>query len=571
MGAGYHTDAGFPVTSTVEGSTLVLKAPATAYGVKAGDTLYSATGFATAGPLEADETTFADLGRTVDATTPSTRSCAPRPSSGSASAGTSASRAPARPGHQRLPSATGAPGPTPSTSGAQPVAVQLDDGDALAGPGLDRAGGRLQQPADLALERTSIVPGERAGVTVAGPAGAPVELRAYSRPSTTYRVVRRAVLDGGGRTSFSVTPGTNTRLFASCAVPSGAADSTSSSVSRVLEVRAVVSLSVVRNGVRDYTLQGRNLPRRGGQLITVYRRSGSREVILEQARTDSSGTWRVRHRFTGTGTYTLLAARGAPSSTPPVSAGRSGPSSGDPPTVIRQPFRVREDGLVDVPEQHLASWVGGWPPALPVHVVADPREGEPGWDGAPRGVTGVVDADGRCVVRVPAEVAGRLTEPLPGLAALLAALPGAVGRPGTAGAGVLRWAQDVPGPERVPDAGVWLPADLAGSDVRVAEWLRPFGGDVLVALDDDGRYLAGVGLKRHTDDVRELAVVTDERARGRGLATRLVAQAARSVLAAGCAALYLHAPDNEASARTARATGFPDTGWQVIGFWSGRP
>ena len=137
---------------------------------------------------------------------------------------------------------------------------------------------------------------------------------------------------------------------------------------------------------------------------------------------------------------------------------------------------------------------------------------------------------------------------------------------------MLRWAQDVPDTATVPDVGVWLPAALADEgDPRVAAWLRPFGHDVLVALDEHGHYLAGVGLKRHDEDVREIAVVTDERARGRGLARRLVAQAARAVQAEGHALLYLHAPDNLASAAVARASGFPDTGWRVVGFWSGRP
>ncbi len=224
------------------------------------------------------------------------------------------------------------------------------------------------------------------------------------------------------------------------------------------------------------------------------------------------------------------------------------------------------------PVDHLTAWLGGWPPELPVRVVADPRPDEPDWEGSPRGVTGVADPEGRCVVRVPPEVADRLPPDLDGVPALLAALPAAVGRPGTAGAGVLRWAQSVPGPELLPDAGVWLPAELADEDdPRVPPWLRPFGGRVLVALDDDGHYLAGVGLKRHDDTGREIAVVTQERARGAGLARRLVAQAARAVLAEGRAVTYLHGPDNAASARVARASGFPDTGWRVVGFWEGRP
>ncbi len=221
---------------------------------------------------------------------------------------------------------------------------------------------------------------------------------------------------------------------------------------------------------------------------------------------------------------------------------------------------------------HLTAWTGGWPPARPVLVVADLDPQPTGWDGRPRGVVGVADPAGAAVVRVPAPVAARLPASLADVPALLAALPDAVDAPGVAGAGVLRWAEDVPGVRELPEAGVWLPAELADDpdDERVAPWLRPFGGQVLVALDDEGRYLAGVGLKRHDDLARELAVVTDERARGRGLARRLVAQAARAVLAQGLAATYLHAPDNEASARVARASGFPDTGWQVLG-WFTRP
>ncbi|HWG93356.1 MAG TPA: GNAT family N-acetyltransferase [Mycobacteriales bacterium] len=227
---------------------------------------------------------------------------------------------------------------------------------------------------------------------------------------------------------------------------------------------------------------------------------------------------------------------------------------------------------MEPPVEHLRAWLGGWPPALPVAVVADPEAGAPAWDGGPRGVTGVVDPQGRTLVRAPPDVAARLPRDLPDADALLAALPAAVGRPGTAGRGVLRWVQDVPGPEVLPDAGTWLPAALADDgDPRVPPWLRPFGGDVLVALDDDGRYLAGVGLKRHHGTGREIAVGTDERARGRGLARRLVAQAARTVRGEGRAVVYLHDPANEVSARVARAAGFPDTGWSVLGFWEGTP
>ena len=118
-------------------------------------------------------------------------------------------------------------------------------------------------------------------------------------------------------------------------------------------------------------------------------------------------------------------------------------------------------------------------------------------------------------------------------------------------------------PTQLADAGEWVDA----LDPVVPDWLHPFGGRVLVARGDDGRYLAGVGIKRHDGYGHELSVGTEPEARGRGLARRLVAQAARALLDDGIVATYLHDPANEASARVAEATGFLDLGWRVLGMF----
>jgi hypothetical protein len=68
--AGYHTDSGVAVTGSIEGSTLVLRAPASAFGLQSGDPLFSVTGFTAAGPSEATEITIGRIMRTVDATPP---------------------------------------------------------------------------------------------------------------------------------------------------------------------------------------------------------------------------------------------------------------------------------------------------------------------------------------------------------------------------------------------------------------------------------------------------------------------------------------------------------------------
>jgi len=145
-------------------------------------------------------------------------------------------------------------------------------------------------------------------------------------------------------------------------------------------------------------------------------------------------------------------------------------------------------------------------------------------------------------------------------------VPAAAGLPGTWFSGVFRWSTAPEDASTLPDAGHWL----AAADPSVPKWLRPFGGDVLVAVDaDTGEHLAGVGIKRHDAYGHELAVVTAEAARGRGLARRLVAQAARRVLDEGAVPTYLHLRDNHGSARVAAAVGFPDRGWSIMGIAEG--
>lgn len=133
--------------------------------------------------------------------------------------------------------------------------------------------------------------------------------------------------------------------------------------------------------------------------------------------------------------------------------------------------------------------------------------------------------------------------------------------PASFGAGVFRTASQVN--EDIEDVGQWFEQQEDG----LPAWLAPFNGPRLVAFDDDGTPVAGVGIKVHDRIGHELAVVTEEAAQGHGLARRLVATAARRVLANGGVPTYLHAPSNLASARVAEAVGFSDEGWTVHGLW----
>ncbi|GAA2352870.1 GNAT family N-acetyltransferase [Nonomuraea africana] len=211
-------------------------------------------------------------------------------------------------------------------------------------------------------------------------------------------------------------------------------------------------------------------------------------------------------------------------------------------------------------DRHLAEWLGAWPPSAPLSVVGSARRSSPGWDGNVHPAIGIGSPAGAVLSVAPpyaGEVAARAAE---GLTVLGPQVPKLVGF-GERGwfTAVFRWST---APAALADAGVWKEA----ADPSVPEWLRPFGGQVLVAEDpDSGAHLAGVGIKRHDAYGHELSVVTAEAARGRGLARRLVAQAARRVLDEGAVPTYMHATSNAASAAVAEAAGFTDRGWTAFG------
>lgn len=181
--------------------------------------------------------------------------------------------------------------------------------------------------------------------------------------------------------------------------------------------------------------------------------------------------------------------------------------------------------------EHLHRQLGAWPPSGALTTATSPVRAQPGWDGHLRPVIGMRTPEGTIVSGADSDE---------GLIEV-----------------VFRWTTE---PTPLEPTGEWRPAD----DPALPEWLRPFGGDVLAVFDDGGAYLAGVGLKRHDEQVWEIAVGTEAAARGKGLARRLVATAARAVLDADRVPTYLHDVTNHASGRVADAAGFPDRGWRYL-------
>lgn len=206
----------------------------------------------------------------------------------------------------------------------------------------------------------------------------------------------------------------------------------------------------------------------------------------------------------------------------------------------------------------LVAWLGDWPDKDHLTVVGTPIRKQPGWDGQIHEVLGVSDGEGG-VLSVPPDAEAAVRDAVRTWDEMRTRLPKAMGRPkARVYAGKFRWTVK---PAELEDAGQWVSYE----DPRVPGWLKPFGGQALIAFDDHGAYAAGVGIKRHNAAGMEISVGTEEAHRGKGLASRLVAQAARWILAEGAVPIYLHDPANIGSDKTALKAGFPDEGWKIIG------
>ena len=164
----------------------------------------------------------------------------------------------------------------------------------------------------VSLDRSLITATGSAGVTVREDPKTLVDLYAYTRPSTQYRLIRSATTDERGLARFTVVPPANTRLLASqrhqnCRQPMDGP------ASAVLDVRTALTLTAARNGPRDYTFAGDSLPARpGGLIVSLYRiTQDGRQILAGQSRADAkTGQWVVRRTFTGTGRFAFVARTG---------------------------------------------------------------------------------------------------------------------------------------------------------------------------------------------------------------------------------------------------------------------
>jgi len=196
----------------------------------------------------------------------------------------------------------GAASPSPSASATPTAGTTSPSPSNTASPGTPPG----CQVAAARLERTTITATGSSGVTVTAAPNSVVELFAYTRPSTTFRLVRSAEVGADGVAEFRITPPANTRLQArqqGCAFGQ----------SIVLNVRTAISLIVKRNGPRLYTFSGDSLPARpGGLIVSLFRvTNDGRQILTAQVRANSqNGEYSITRRFTGSGRFGFVVRTG---------------------------------------------------------------------------------------------------------------------------------------------------------------------------------------------------------------------------------------------------------------------
>lgn len=93
-------------------------------------------------------------------------------------------------------------------------------------------------------------------------------------------------------------------------------------------------------------------------------------------------------------------------------------------------------------------------------------------------------------------------------------------------------------------------------DPRGADLRRRFDGEIFVVRTARGDVASWAAIKIKSEDVWEIAVVTEAPYRGQGLAREVVSSATAHILEQERIALYVHDRSNVASARVCRALGY---------------
>jgi uncharacterized repeat protein (TIGR01451 family) len=188
------------------------------------------------------------------------------------------------------PTATSSPAPTTSPTAASPSGTPECPVD-------DATCGSLAPT--LRVLRTPIIAGATGHVAGTARPGSAVRLFAYTRPFTTYRLVRTTVADSAGAFAFDVRPAGNTRMYAETL--------DGRSPSAVLEIRPLIGLRMTSTAGCELTASGTVYPARPGQRVDiVYLDAAGRPVRAMSTVVHGGGSFSVGRRFVGGCGQTLI-------------------------------------------------------------------------------------------------------------------------------------------------------------------------------------------------------------------------------------------------------------------------
>lgn len=173
--------------------------------------------------------------------------------------------------------------------------------------------GKHQGPS-LAASPTVIVAGQQASVFGIWKPGSRITLD-RKLPGGTFHAVSTILVARDGSYLHNVTFNHN------AVYRTRTGSGLTSNTQRVL-VRSRMSLTVVRNATRTYTLAGNVAPASKGQAVTVSYRNGSAWTALGTVHTDASGHWSFKHTYGATQTYTFKVAAAATTLNAPNSVTR---------------------------------------------------------------------------------------------------------------------------------------------------------------------------------------------------------------------------------------------------------
>jgi hypothetical protein len=204
-------------------------------------------------------------------------------------------------------STTATPSATSSPSGILPIGLPLGNGQGTttgspdpSASATDTASPSPAATTSVTLAPRRVVKGDPVRVSGTGGPGCSVQVLGYTRPNTTYRVIRTGTIGDNGSYAFTLYPPSNTRVYAKS---DGASDSRTTAVN----VRFLVSMTVTRLGVRSYRFSGGVGPGAAGVHVTVYRSSNAGNLKVGTADTASNGAWSLVHQFSASGTVTFFA------------------------------------------------------------------------------------------------------------------------------------------------------------------------------------------------------------------------------------------------------------------------